>query len=372
MVHDFNVSSSQKGVEGGEGGITVTLANRSTRKRKRGDTGTTATEVHLPAIKGMVWTLCERVTGQFSTLSFVCFLDNLFVDIPLAKALLSIGVGICGTTRKNAPGIPPVLLAIVHRFPALLPPDGVTAAIVDELVSVTTWYDSLRKNRVLFITTAYRTDTRQLVLRSTARSNATRTTPGGYGKKAVHQPSVAVAYNSFMNATDNFNHLRNEGSVRRPYQSKWTKKFLEFAIDLCRVNAYLIWRASLIIHDLDHRERKEFTRQLITGLLDDQEEEHTPSQRSKRNYCAWKGCQTREYQKRKPLAEVTNSSTKPWTRKTTDYCNKCCKALCIATGCWAAYHRAKRLKIRPQDQAEGEGSTTRRITYCGACSNANL
>jgi len=81
-----------------------------------GDTGSTATEMHLPAIKGIVYTLSERVTRLYRDKSFVCLIDNLFIDIPLAKALLSIGVGICGTTRKNAPRIPSVLLAIQYRF----------------------------------------------------------------------------------------------------------------------------------------------------------------------------------------------------------------------------------------------------------------
>ena len=170
--------------------------------------------------------------------------------------------------------------------------------------------------------------------------------PRGYNKVRVHQPSVAVDYNNHMNHVDNFNQLYKEGSIRRAGQHKWTTKFVEFAIDLCAVNAYITWRGSQPSLPRDRRIRKLFNVQLISGLIDDQEEEHTPSQRLKRNYCAWGGCQTREYCRRQPLAEVVNSSTRSWTRKTTDYCDKCSKSLCITTGCWAAYHRANNLIIR--------------------------
>jgi transposase IS4-like protein len=138
LVHDFVVVSSQTGIEAVPTGITLDIPTKSLRKRKRGATGMTATEINLPAIKSTVYTLCERVTAEYRQEQFVCFVDNLFVNIPLARALLTINIGICGTTRKNALGIPLVLLAIQHRFPELLPDNQVTTCILDDLINVTT------------------------------------------------------------------------------------------------------------------------------------------------------------------------------------------------------------------------------------------
>jgi len=156
LIHDFIVVSSQEGVEGSPEGITLSIPTKSVRKRKRGSTGMTATEIHLPATKSLVYTLCDRATVEFRQQQFICYVDNLFTDIPLARALLSINVGICGTTRKNAVGIPLVLRAIQDRFPKLLLANMVTSCILDGLINITTWHDGLRHNIVTFITTVHK------------------------------------------------------------------------------------------------------------------------------------------------------------------------------------------------------------------------
>lgn len=65
LMHDFVVSSSQDGLEGVPEGITIELPTRTTRKRKRSETGMTATEIHLPPIKAMVYELCKRATTEY-------------------------------------------------------------------------------------------------------------------------------------------------------------------------------------------------------------------------------------------------------------------------------------------------------------------
>jgi hypothetical protein len=261
------------------------IPTKSLRKRKRGATGMTATEINLPAIKSTVYTLCERVTAEYRQEQFVCFVDNLFVNIPLARALLTINIGICGTTRKNALGIPPVLLAIQHRFPELLPDNQVTTCILDDLINVTTWHDGLRENIVTFISTIHRPQATATAKRRSKHLHGTRTTPGGFNTVQARQPAIAIDYNSYMGSTDTINHLRASATVRRPGQPKWTKKFIEFIVDICQDNAYLVGKRNPLNRRRDHRERAFFLQELVNGLVQVQEEAHIPRRRPKRKYC---------------------------------------------------------------------------------------
>ena len=45
----------------------------------------------------------EKMRHIYSKQLFLVFLDNLFLNIPIAHCLLAIGFAIMGTTRKNAP-----------------------------------------------------------------------------------------------------------------------------------------------------------------------------------------------------------------------------------------------------------------------------
>jgi len=168
----------------------------------------------------MVYTLCERVTAEYRHLQFIYYIDNLFTNIPLARALLTINIGICGTTRKNALSVPPVLLAIQHQFPELLPDNQVATYILDRLVNVTTWHDGLRQNIVTFITTVHPPQATATAQRRSRHLHATRATLGGFNTVQVRQPAVAVDYNNYIYATNNANHLRATATVRRPSQPK--------------------------------------------------------------------------------------------------------------------------------------------------------
>jgi hypothetical protein len=180
LIHDFIVASSQHGLEGIPTGITISTTTRELRKRKRSSTGISATEIHLPPIKSAVYLLCERVTKQQRDKAFICYIDNLFVDVHLAQALLSIGIGICGTTRKNAPSVPPILLAIQHRFPHLLADNACISLPAKDLVNCFIWHDSLRDNIVSFISTVHLSNAWRLVTRRYKHQHSIRTTLKGF------------------------------------------------------------------------------------------------------------------------------------------------------------------------------------------------
>lgn len=56
--------------------------------------------------------LCEQVRHIHPEQQFLVFLDNLFLNVKVAHCLLAIGFAVMGTTRKNATGIPQVLLGV--------------------------------------------------------------------------------------------------------------------------------------------------------------------------------------------------------------------------------------------------------------------
>ena len=152
-----------------------------------------------------------------------------------------------------------------------------------------------------FISTVYRPHATATATRRSKHLHATRTTPAGFNTVQATQPAVAVDYNIYMGATDTTNHLRAMATVRRPGQPKWTKKFLEFLIDICHVNAYLIWKRNPLNQRRDHRERAFFLRELVNGLLEVREEAYIPGRRPTRRHCSWKGCQPKAYTRRLPL-----------------------------------------------------------------------
>ena len=353
LIHDFCMSSSQDRLEGIGEGYTIDLTTRNLRKRKRGTNSTTADVVSLPPLKSMVFMLCERVTAGYRRFQHICFLDNLFVDVKLARALLTIDIGICGTTRKNTPGIPPILLAIQHRFSRLLPNNRAVSCIVDGLVNITTWKDEHRQNTVTAISTVHRPTDRQQVLRKSKPLHATRARPNGYQLVWVSQPRMFTDYTNNMGSTDDFNHMRAMSSVRRPSQPKWTKKYLEWMTDICHINAYLIWKRNPANQRRDHREREFFINELIHGLIHSVEKVHAPNLRSKRSFCAWRGCQPQGGLIRQPLEEVRNLATRVRRMKTRAYCEDCGIYLCITKSCWDEYHGYHRLQCRPEEWLAG-------------------
>ena len=170
LIHDFIVSSSQDGPEGVSQGITIDLPTRTMRIRKKGTTGFKGKQIHLPPTKALVYVLYSRITQAFRDQQFVYYMDNLFGDPHLARALLTCNIGCCGTVRKQASGIPPILVAIIAQKKCMLAPDQIISRTVDNLVNISLWRDHLRQNTVIFISTVHSPDD----LRSTQRRSTLR------------------------------------------------------------------------------------------------------------------------------------------------------------------------------------------------------
>ncbi len=62
--------------------------------------------IHLALTFALVIHLAQRLRQMHSTRVFCFFLDNLFLNVNIAQALLALRICCIGTTRKNAQGIP--------------------------------------------------------------------------------------------------------------------------------------------------------------------------------------------------------------------------------------------------------------------------
>ena len=71
--------------------------------------------IHLAPTQQVPLYLCEQVRHLFRTELFIVFLDNLFLNINVAHALLAINFAVMGTTRKNATGLPSSLTDVLAK-----------------------------------------------------------------------------------------------------------------------------------------------------------------------------------------------------------------------------------------------------------------
>ena len=66
VIHDLVVASTSGYLKRGIGGLSFDLSARTTRKRKRTETGATATNVNFLAIKSLVYELVSKLVIPFN------------------------------------------------------------------------------------------------------------------------------------------------------------------------------------------------------------------------------------------------------------------------------------------------------------------
>ena len=144
---------------------------------------------------------------------FTVFLDNLFLNVEVAQALLVLGFLCMGTTRKNAKGIPQQLLDLKQHNRVLVWNSCIGLVVCSVLCFL--WQDN---NAVLGITTAYSLEI--LVERLRTRPSLTSTNAhivrpvfGDQKKKLLKIPHAIDEYNHHMNEVDRNNQLPKRMSV---------------------------------------------------------------------------------------------------------------------------------------------------------------
>jgi hypothetical protein len=205
--------------------------------------GTEATRrsVALAETQNLVLNLARRLPRS---LGYNFYLDNLFTNVPLAKELLNLNVGMTGTTRKNALGFPMWLVKLKEqgksRGKAM--EWGAMRAEVVEGVLCFAWQDN---NTVLGITTAYSPD--DLVVRTRKRPAETSTNAaivrpvfGDEYTKDLAIPKLIDEYNHHMGGVDIANQLRASYSTHNRRQKRYWKPLFLWLLDLAITNSYLI------------------------------------------------------------------------------------------------------------------------------------
>ena len=291
---------------------------------------------------------------------FLAILDNLFLNVDLAHALMVINVGCLGTTRKNAVGIPQPLLDAKDACQSLIWNSMIAIQVSWALTFV--WQDN---NAVLGTTTAFsvhrgnQDSVKKLRRRPKPTSTNARIVRPVFNDNVAKQlriPHAIDAYNRGMNGVDTANQLKGSFTCYRPRNKKWWKPLFYWLLDTCKTNAYLIWKANN--PSASHRDHARFFDTLIEQLLAfplDPEQRldrplasrHTIGSLEKPTYCAWGlkspgDCVQGERRKRKFGDEVVNgsrTSTRPAQVKTC--CKECQKALCTRKLCWDRWHAQK-------------------------------
>ena len=202
--------------------------------------------VQLASTQQVSVVLCREIHALYPKQQFLCFLDNLFLNVEVAHCLLAINIAVCGTTRKNAEGVPKSLLAAKDDDSKLLVWNSVIAVIL-EFCLCFLWQDN---NAVIVITTAHSIhwpEDKEEVLRHRPKptsTNAAITRPifEGQSTKYLDIPKPINDYNHGMGGVDEASHLRVNFSCHKPYEKRWWRPILYWLLDICINNAYLLWK----------------------------------------------------------------------------------------------------------------------------------
>jgi Transposase IS4 len=178
-------------------------------------------------------------------LPFYIYIDNLFLNIPVAQCLLAIDIHCYNTTRKNARGIPQDLLDLQSHDSALVW-DSTIATVVEEDTLVFLWQDN---KPVIAITTAHslhREEDRVERCRKCPAITAENTrilNPvfEGLPKRRLFIPKAIDDYNHHMKGVDQADYLRSKMTIHRPQIHRNWHPLFDFLVDVSHTNAYLLW-----------------------------------------------------------------------------------------------------------------------------------
>ena len=323
-------------------------------------------EVRLAPTFALVVRLAQRLRQIHSERVFCIFLDNLFLNINVAHALLALNVLCTGTTRKNAYGMPQWLIDLKEHNRGL-----VWNSILAESVGYTLCFLWQDNNAVLGITTAFplKNETIQKLRKrpSPTSTNAHIVRPvfGDLFAKALEIPRVIDQYNCHMNGVDRSNQLRKNLTVHRPYERRNWRPLGYYMLDTCLVNSYLIWKGDSV--DSGQRAHRRFRETVCEALqntpylrsnqttkkrcysnslpaLNQQALLHNWVQLQTRSYCVW--CQNHAEKwtpkrARPVLTELANgeqSAQRKRTSRSQYGCNSCNVCLCRKGSCWNEFH----------------------------------
>ena len=180
--------------------------------------GTRVTEI------GLGGRVVHDLTRQLIGKHYHIYTDNYFTGIPLYEDLLKDGIYACGTIRANRKQWP----ATLH--PKLLKKQGEAKVLQREQLVATSWHDNRQVN---FLSTNSN---------PTEQTHIERRQKNG-DVKIVDAPIAVANYQAYMAGVDRADQLRTQYSCSRKAKKYW-KYLFAFLLDICIVNAFLLFRMS--------------------------------------------------------------------------------------------------------------------------------
>jgi Transposase IS4 len=220
----------------------------------------------------LVLRLAEQLPKQ---LKYYIYLDNLFLNLPVAQYLLLIRIYCIDTTRKKTVGVPSELQNYLDNNNALIW-DSTIAEIIDDNVLCFIWQDN---KPVIALTSAHslhRFDDRiqrRHKCPQISSTNARILNPvfKGLPFKDLFIPSAINDYNHHIKGVDQADQLRANFTCHRKQNYRTWIPIFYFLVNISCVNAYLLWKwtstANTTKAAKTHTSHRDFMNALCTQLL---------------------------------------------------------------------------------------------------------
>ena len=247
------------------------------------------------------------------------YTDNYYTCPSLCHKLYNVGIGSCGTSKINRVGIP-------KDFQAYKLQPGEMKSYKDGPVTGLKWFD---KRVVVALSTLHDESW-------TTVSRRSRLAPGG--TETISKPNMIDQYNKYMGGVDKADQLVQYYSFQH-YSKKWWKRVFFHLLDLCLVNAYIVYTTTQTTH-MSHMDfRLAVAADLIArsqAIVPDvpREASHLPVRLIGRDHFPEPGSKR----------DCRVCSRRDMKRKQTNYqCNTCKTPLCVHP-CFRQYHTQKNYK----------------------------
>jgi len=201
--------------------------------------------IEKSAVLTPTFALILRLASQLpKQLKFCVYLDNLFLNVPVAQCLLAMGIHCMGTTRKKAIGVPQRLQSYLDNNSELLW-DSTIAEIIDGNTLCFLWQDN---KPVIAISTAHSLHRREDRIQRTrncpkiSSENARILNPvfQGQAQKDLFIPKAIDDYNHHMKGVDQADALRANFTCHRKQNHRTWWPLFYFFLDMACVNAFLL------------------------------------------------------------------------------------------------------------------------------------
>lgn len=157
----------------------------------------------------------------------IIFADSYYTSIELARKLEGKGIAICGSISKKRKELPEIDYDKIEKYETKI----FSMRMKKSDLSIIIWRD----NKILrLITNIYETNTTTDVVRTDYINNITR---------EVKMPSPILEYNKFMGGVDLSDQFCSYIETEKK-TCKWWKKLFFHIMDVCIVNAWILYKKS--------------------------------------------------------------------------------------------------------------------------------